>query len=113
MFQASATIYATPEQRAEVARTLSSIVEPTEAEPGCLSCGCYADARDPNAIYFVERWRSREDFERHVRGSRFRVLLSVVDLSAAEPELSFDEIVASGGICYIEQVMGLSMPDGP
>ena len=86
--------------------------EATRAEPGCLACHCCRDARDPDALLFLERWRSRDDFERHVRGDRFRTLLSVVELSAREPELNFDEIGVSSDIDYIERVMGLHQGPG-
>ena len=105
MFQATATIIAGSERRDEMIRTICSIVEPTKSEPGCLACGCYEDARDPNKLLFLERWRSREDFERHVRTDRFRVILSVVDMSAEKPQLSFDAIGRSDGLDYIDRVL--------
>lgn len=85
-------------------RSMCSIVEPVKAEPGCLACGCYFDARDPSQLLFLERWRSREDFERHARGDSFRVLLSVVDESVKEPQLSIDEIGVSDGLSYIKRM---------
>ena len=108
VFHAVITIFAKPDRRDEMVHTMCSIVEPTEAEPGCLRCGCYCGAHDPNELLFLERWRSREDFERHVRSGHFRVLLSVVDLSAKEPNLTLDEICATDDLAYVDRVLSAS-----
>ena len=104
MFQVAVMVLASPERRDEMLRTICSIVEPTSSESGCLACGCYTDARDPNTLLLLERWRSREDFERHARTDRFRVILSVVDMSVEKPWLSFDAIATSDGLDYIDRV---------
>ncbi|MFF8380856.1 putative quinol monooxygenase [Streptomyces sp. NPDC015661] len=58
-----------------------SLVEPTLAEPGCLSYRPYQDPVEPGSWIVVEEWADREAFEAHLRSPHLAAAM------AAGPEL--------------------------
>ena len=49
--------------------------------------------------------RVSEQVDRHVRSSGYRTLLSVMDLSAVQPEVRFDTVVETAAMELIEAMM--------
>jgi quinol monooxygenase YgiN len=45
---------------------LRSIVEPTRAEPGCVSYDLYTSAASPQTFITIERWKSQADLDAHM-----------------------------------------------
>jgi quinol monooxygenase YgiN len=50
-----------------VGDALNALVEPTRAEPGCLSYHLFESAADPTAFITVEMWRSQDDLDAHLQ----------------------------------------------
>jgi quinol monooxygenase YgiN len=62
----TATLHARPEKREELVALLTSFVEPSRSEPGCVEYHFHVSADDPNVFYFYENWVTRADLERHL-----------------------------------------------
>ena len=90
------------DKRQEIVRTLRSLLEPTQVEPGCVTCHFYQDVQDENVLNYVEEWCSQEDLERHLRSDQYRKLLAVIDAAAEPPEIRFDTVSQTRGIETIE-----------
>ena len=86
------------EKRAEVVRTLRSLVEPTRVEPGCLGCHLSRDVQDENVLNYLEEWERQEDLNRRLKSDEYRKLLAVIDESQDEPQIRFDTIAHTEGL---------------
>jgi quinol monooxygenase YgiN len=91
------------EKHGEALEILSSTIEQTEFEPGCVSCRLYRGVEDARAIMLEELWMSDEDVQHHLRSEKYRKILLVVEMAAETPEIRFDTISYSGGVETIEQ----------
>ncbi len=98
-------VTAQPEKRREMLQALRSLVGPMSVQPGCLRCRLYQDVDDEDVLTWIEEWASREQLEQHVRSPEYRTLLSMMDLSAVEPEVRFNTVVKTAGMELIEDTM--------
>ena len=60
-----AIITATPETADEVAGLLTTLVEQTHTEPGCILYSLERSVADPTIFVTVEKWASMDDFTAH------------------------------------------------
>ena len=84
--------------RHDVFRMLRVFVGHSTAKAGCAGVSVSQDVTDPESVTITERWVTRADFDEHVRSAEYRLLLAAIDLSAAPPEISFDEVDPIGGL---------------
>jgi quinol monooxygenase YgiN len=83
-----ARIKARPNKVGELLSVLSSLVEPTRKEPGCLSYILLQNNEDPTDFTFVEEWQSNAALESHFTTKHFKdSLITLPNLLAAEPEI--------------------------
>ena len=92
------------ERRTEVLRTLRSLVGPTGAQAGCARCELYRDALEDGVYLYVEEWGSREQLERHIRSSRYRRLLAVMEAASEQPDVRYDTVSERQGFELVEAV---------
>jgi quinol monooxygenase YgiN len=85
-------------RRTDVLDVLRSVQGPVRAQPGCLSCHIYEELGPEQAVILAERWRSRPDFEEHLRSEAYRRILGAIELSGAPPEIRFETVAASDGL---------------
>jgi quinol monooxygenase YgiN len=78
------------------------VVGPTQVQPGCISCRFYQDLDDPDAVFLVEEWKTRKELDQHIRSNRYRIVLSLVDLSEIQPEFKLSTISKTEGLEAIE-----------
>jgi len=62
----TATLHARPEKRAELVDLLSSFVDRSRSEAGCIDYHFHVSEEDPNVFYFYENWRARQDLNVHL-----------------------------------------------
>jgi quinol monooxygenase YgiN len=108
MIHVSLKVTAPADRREEALRIVRSLLGPTSAEPGCLNCGCYADAQNEKTLCYVEDWQTEEDLERHIRSDDYRKFLALIDLSSEPPELKFHKVSETFGIEYLSRVRSLA-----
>ena len=69
-----------------VAAALHDLVEPTRAEPGCMSYDLFSSAASPQTFITKERWRSQDDLDAHMQTAHIQAALSAAgDHLAAAP----------------------------
>lgn len=89
-----ARVKAKPGIEDEVFATLKSLIEPTRREEGCISYVLHRSLDDPTLFIFYEKWRSRQDIDRHIEAPHIAPVLASADqILAAPPELLFLEEV--------------------
>jgi uncharacterized protein YndB with AHSA1/START domain/quinol monooxygenase YgiN len=76
---------AQPGKEKALEQALRDVAKPTRGQPGCVSFSLYRSAENPAVIVGHERWASREDHERHLRGAHVQALLSAMASLLAEP----------------------------
>jgi len=83
-----ARIKARPNKVGELLSVLTSLLEPTRKEPGCLSYTLLQNNEDPTDFTFVEEWQSNAALESHFTTKHFKdSLTQLPNLLAAEPDI--------------------------
>ena len=104
MIQARLTIVADPNRREEMVRSITSLIESSRLDSGCLDCRLYAGIANPNVLTLVEEWASRPDLERRLRSTESGQLLQLMEVSREPPETVFHLITQTSGLETIRQV---------
>ena len=78
------------------------VVGPTEVQPGCISCRFYQDVNDPDAVFLVEEWQTRQELDQHLTSQEYRIVLSLVDMSEKPPEFKISTISKTEGLEALE-----------
>jgi len=60
-----------------VREALTSLVEPTLAEPGCISYELFESQATPGTFVTVERWRAQSDLDAHMKTEHIAKALGV------------------------------------
>lgn len=58
----------------EVRELLSTLVEPTRTEPGCITYDLLQNRNDPTDFTFVEEWASESDLDSHSMSDHLKEL---------------------------------------
>jgi quinol monooxygenase YgiN len=95
-------IVASPKNGTELGKALSSLLGPTRAEPGCLSCLLYQDWFDTNVLYIESRWATLDNLIHHVRSDNYKRLLLLMELGAEPPNIEFLTVNDVKGLDFIE-----------
>ncbi len=83
-----ARIIARPNKVDELLSVLTSLVEPTRKEPGCLGYELLQNNEDPTDFTLIEEWQSNTALESHFATKHFKeALTKLPDLVAAEPDI--------------------------
>lgn len=83
-----ARVQARPGKTNELLSVLSSLVEPTRKEPGCLSYKLLQNNEDPTDFTLIEEWQSNTALESHFATKHFKdALTKLPNLVAAEPDI--------------------------
>jgi quinol monooxygenase YgiN len=95
-FNLTATLYAKPEKRAELLKLLTSFVDKSRSEQGCVDYHFHVSLDDANMFYFYENWMERADFDRHIALDYQRDWFAKQGEYLAKPvELRFFEMVSA------------------
>ena len=84
-FTLIASFRAKPGRGAELATALVGMVEPSEAEPGCLGYRPMVDPQRPEEAVVIEKWRNEEALQEHFRTPHFDAVKAVLDEILVEP----------------------------
>jgi quinol monooxygenase YgiN len=74
------TMNVLPEKQKELVQTLLSMIGTMEKEAGCLSYTLFCDIEDKNLLNLLEEWKTRKDFNHHLRSEMFGILLGTKSL---------------------------------
>ena len=103
MVLATVRLMIPPQKHDEALKILKSAAAQCGLTPSCLSSRIYQDAQEHNVLMFEERWRSREDLERHLRSDEYYKVLLVIEMALKRPEIRFETISESTGIETVEK----------
>ena len=87
---------------AEVMNSARLILGPTTVQPGCISCRIYQDLDEPDAVFLVEEWESREKLNRHFNSEQCRIILSLMEASDELPDIKINTVSKTEGLKAIE-----------
>ncbi len=96
------TIHPLPENESKVIDVLDSIQGLIAANADCQ--GCLFTAGMGKSICYMERWRTREALDRHLRSHLYCRVLEAMELSRIPPTVEFYTISGIGGLNLIENV---------
>jgi quinol monooxygenase YgiN len=83
-----ARVKARPGKVNELLSVLSSLVEPTCKEPGCLKYELLQNNEDPTDFTLIEEWQNNAALETHFATEHFKdALTKLPNLVAAEPDI--------------------------
>ncbi len=90
-----ARVKARPDKVNELRSVLSSLVEPTCKEPGCLSYKLLQNNEDPTDFTLVEEWQSNTALESHFATKHFKdAVAELPNLVEAEPDIRRYHVVS-------------------
>ncbi len=83
-----------PEKRMELSQAITSLIGPIRTEKGCLRCDFCRSMEDENELHILQEWNTRENFDRHLKSDRFRVLRGAMNLLQEPCEMVFHTVSA-------------------
>jgi len=95
-------------QHSGLLEILRSVLGPTEAQPGCLSCHIYEEEGPDHATVFCAHWETEVALQEHIRSDFYRRILVACELSNRPPEVCFHHISRTQGMDLIQQIRGRS-----
>jgi quinol monooxygenase YgiN len=106
MITVTLRIKVSSERRDDFLNSARLILGPTKIKPGCISCRLYQDLDEPDAVFLVEEWESREKLDRHLKSEQCRIILSLMEASAQSPEIKINTISKMEELEAIEAARG-------
>ncbi len=90
-----ARVKARPDKVNELRSVLSSLVEPTCKEPGCLGYKLLQNNEDPTDFTLVEEWQSNAALESHFATKHFKdAVAKLPNLVESEPDIRRYHVVS-------------------
>lgn len=86
------------DQRNNFLESARRVVGRTAVQPGCITCRFYQDINDPDAVFLVEEWETREELDKRLNSNEFRIVMSLVDMSEEQPEFKISTIARTEGL---------------
>ena len=77
---------------------------PLRAGAGFVSCRLYQEADSPEALCYVEEWRTSEELDEQIRSNHYTRLLALMEEAAEPPGFQLNWITAVKGLDYLEAV---------
>jgi quinol monooxygenase YgiN len=81
----TAIVNVRPEARDEALTALTTGIEGTHAEDGCIAYALHEDTTQPARFVIVEKWASQSDLEAHGQADHLQAMFAVVGPLLAEP----------------------------
>ena len=91
-------------KRKDVLDAAKRVVGPARVQPGCISYRFYQDMDDPDAVFLVGEWKSRQALDHHLLSKEYRIILSLIELSDVPPEFRIITISKTEGLEVLEKM---------
>ena len=101
------------EKRAEVFQTLASVALLIRGAKGCLGCEFCQETEGDTAFTLIEEWRSREEFDEHLRSQVFGVLLGLTPLLKGPMGMRICAIASREGMEAVRKARGQAAAVSP
>jgi len=89
--------------RHELGSALASLIEPTQVQPGCLSCRVSEDWQSSGELSVEAQWETIHDLTRHLQSDTYKSLLLLMELSPLAPRLVFYTVSETRGLDLVEE----------
>jgi len=90
-----ARVKARPGKANELLSLLSTLVEPTRKEPGCISYRLLQNNEDPTDFALIEEWQNSAALQSHFATKHFKdALVKLPNLVVAEPDIQRYHLVS-------------------
>lgn len=80
----AAQIKAKPGKEQELRQALQALVQPTRGEEGVIDFNLHAANEEPGLFLFYENWKSKEDWDRHLKSPHIQAFLEKKDELVAD-----------------------------
>lgn len=91
-------IYPATGHAADIIDVFQSVKVLLGSVPDCLHATVSIEGDENGAIFYLEKWRSREALDDHLRSSTYMMVLEALEFSCKNPEVSFFDGVEVGGL---------------
>ena len=98
------SVVASPSQVDALCDAFCSLMGPTRAERGCLRCELYTSWSDSTVVLLETLWKTREDLLQHLRSTRYKSFLQLVEASTEAPLIEFFFVSHINGLEFVKQV---------
>lgn len=95
------------QDRSNLMDVLTMVCSRVQNLPGCVQCNIWKNPEETEVMVF-EVWRSKEDFESHVRSLLFKRLLAALEMSAAPPKVRISECAEIKGLEMIGELLAMN-----
>lgn len=102
-------IFPSPGREHNVIEVLDSMKGPMAALADCLGCSVSVELGEASTICYMEWWRTREGFDKHLCSTLFCRVLEAMELSRKSPEIDFYEVYGIGGLSVMEKLRDSTM----
>ena len=90
-----ARVVAIPENVVQVRAILTSLIEPTRKEEGCIQYQLLQNDTEPTDFTFVEEWASKAALDAHLASSHIEAASNQLEgLIASEPDIRLYKLLA-------------------
>jgi quinol monooxygenase YgiN len=103
MLLAMITIFPTQGKAATILDVLASMRGMVATNPDCAGSALTVEGVEGGSICYMERWRTREALDRHLRSPLYCRVLEAMELSQSPPKVEFFTVQDVGGLNLIEQ----------
>jgi quinol monooxygenase YgiN len=81
----TAIVNVRPESRDDAVAALTTGIEGTHAEDGCIAYALHEDTNQPARFVIVEKWASEADLQAHGQADHLQAMFAIVGPLLAEP----------------------------
>lgn len=85
-------------KRKQLGSALSSLIGPTQVQPGCLSCRLLQNWQDLDELLVEASWETEKDLIRHLQSDSYKQLLLMMETSRIPPVLRFSLVQEVSGL---------------
>jgi quinol monooxygenase YgiN len=78
-----------PGKENDLIKALSSLIEPTRAESGCISYDLHQDINQPRKLTMIEFFKSKEAFDFHAKQSYLTLFQNIASELIESRQLTF------------------------
>ncbi len=95
------------QDRLNLMDVLTMICSRVQNLPGCVQSNIWKNQEETEVMVF-DVWRSKKDFESHVRSMLFKRLLAALEMSSAPPRVRISECAEIKGLELIEELLSMN-----
>ncbi len=105
-------IYPAQGHASDIIDVLQSVQVLLASASDCLHVSVSVESGEGGVILYLEKWRSREALDDHLRSSSYMRVLEALEFSCQNPEVEFFDGLDIGGLEIVGMARSLLAEDG-